>query len=99
MIISSQRHLDSEIVNEKIAQLEAEQPSEIVLQTWAVGGDFDDIEILFDGHHTLEAAQQLGIAIRFEQVECTENLTGEDMLNQFWMDSDWYDIETGNAAF
>lgn len=99
MIISSQRHIDEAIVNEKIEQFESEQITEIVLQTWAVGGEFDDMEMLFDGHHTFEAAQRLGITVRFEQVECPESLTGEDLLEQFWMDSDWYDIETGSPAF
>lgn len=96
-VISSQRYLDNSILTDKIAEIEASQPAKIVLQTWSVG--IDDLEILFDGHHTLEAAHQCEIAVRFESVNHPEGLTGEDLLEQAWLDSDWYDIETGSAVF
>lgn len=97
MIISSQRHIDNAILNQKIEALESKMPTEITLNTWAVG--IDEMEILFDGHHTLEAARQLEIPVKFETVDQPEGLTGENLLEQSWMDSDWYDVETGKLAF
>jgi hypothetical protein len=96
-IISSQRYIDNDILDEKIAQLEAERPAEIVLTAWDV--KIDDLAILSDGHHTLEAARQLGIAYRFDVVDHPEHIDGENLLEQAWMDSDWYDVETGKFAF
>ena len=72
MIISSQRYINNEILNEKIEKLESENPAEVVLQTWHVG--IDDLEILFNGHHTLEAARQCNIPVRFESTEHPERL-------------------------
>lgn len=96
-IISSQRFIDNDILNSKIATLETEQPSEIVLQAWDVK-DFD-CAILFNGHHTLEAARQLEIPVRFEVIDHPENINSENLLEQAWMDSDWYDVETGKLYF
>lgn len=93
MIISSQRYINDEILCQKIDELESEKPSEIVLQTWFVG--IEDLEILFNGHHTLEAARQCGIPVRFEVTEHPDRLYGEDLLEQAWIDSQWYDVETG----
>ena len=97
MIISSQRYISSEILNEKIDALESSRPSEIVLETWTVG--IDNMEVLFNGHHTLEAARQLEIPVRFVSTAHPEGLTGDNLLEQSWMDNDWYDIETGQLAF
>lgn len=96
-IISSQRFIDNEILNEKISKLEAEKPSEIVFPVWDVK-EFD-CAILYNGHHTLEAARQLGIAVKYELVDHPEGLCGEDLLEQAWIDSDWYNIETGELFF
>ncbi len=95
-IISSQRYIDNEILNAKIAQIETDMPAEIVLTAWDVDGEF---AILSDGHHTFEAASQCNVQVRFEIVTHPEGLTGNDLLEQAWMDSDWYDVETGNLAF
>jgi hypothetical protein len=96
-IISSQRYISNEILNEKIAALENEKPTEIVFEAWNVGTD--DLAILFNGHHTLEAARQLGIPYRFEVIDHPEHITGENLLEQTQIDSDWYDVETGKLAF
>lgn len=97
MVISSQKYISNEILNEKIAAMETNSPAEIVLKTWIVG--INDLEILFDGHHTFEAAQQLDIPVRFVAIAHPEGLTGENLLEQAWLDSDWYDIKTGNPVF
>lgn len=95
-IISSQRYIDNNILNAKIAQIEAEQPAEIVLTAWDVDGE---MAVLSDGHHTYEAAAQCDIPVRFEIVAHPEGLSGDDLLEQAWMDSDWYNVDTGDLAF
>lgn len=97
MIISSQKYISNEILNGKMEVLAANRPEEIVLETWIVGTD--NLEILFDGHHTLEAARQLDIPVRFSAIVHPEGLTGEDLLEQAWLDSEWYNVETGKLVF
>jgi hypothetical protein len=95
-IISSQRYIDNNILNAKIAQIEAEQPAEITLTAWDVDGEY---AVLSDGHHTYEAATQCDIPVRFDIVTHPEGLSGDNLLEQAWMDSDWYIVETGRLAF
>jgi hypothetical protein len=96
-IISSQRYLDNNIIDAKIAQIEADQPSEIVLKAWDVKSH--DCAILFNGHHTFEAAKQCGIPVRFEIEAHPEGIDGDNLLEQAWLDSDWYDVETDTLFF
>lgn len=96
-IISSQRYIDSDIVDSKLAALEADRPAEVVLPVWPVG--MDDLYVLSNGHHTLTAARALGIPVRFSVESHPERLTGQDLLEQAWIDADWYDIETGIPVF
>lgn len=96
-IISSQRYIDNDILNQKIEMLETERPSEIVLMAWDVKAY--DCAVLFNGHHTLEAARQLEIPVRFEVIDHPESIEGDDLLEQNWMDSDWYEVETGKLFF
>ena len=90
MIISSQRYIDYKKVDEKIEELTGLK--EITLIAWKVN---EDDAVLSDGHHTYEAAKELGITVNFEIVNHPENLTGDDLLEAAWMDSDWYNVETG----
>lgn len=93
MIISSQRHVNYNTVDEKIAELGF--ATELVLETWLVGEiDGIEYEVLYDGHHRLVAARELGIPVRFIRREHPEGLTGLDLLEQFIIDSEWYDVET-----
>ena len=94
-IISSQRYLDSKIVESKIEELNG--VTEITLPTWDVK-DYD-CAVLFNGHHTLAAANELGVSVKFVVIDHPEGLTGDNLLEQAWMDSDWYDVETGRLAF
>ena len=96
-IISSQRFIDNDILNQKIEKLEAARPAEIVLRAWDVKER--DCAVLFNGHHTLEAARQLEIPVRFEVIDHPEHISGDTLLEQAWMDSDWYEVETGNLYF
>lgn len=95
MIISSQRFTDSQTVDEKITQLSGVK--ELVLQAFEVGED--DLAILADGHHRLEAAKRLGISVKFEITTHPEGLTGQDLIEDMWMDSDYYDVRTGENVW
>jgi len=96
-IISSQRYLENEIVCKKLEELEASGATSITLQAWDVKEY--KCAVLFNGHHTLEAARQLEISVNFEVIDHPERLTGDDLLEQAWMDSDWYEVETGKLFF
>ena len=90
MIISSQKYIDYTKVDEKIEELEGK--NEVTLTAWDVDGEY---AVLSDGHHAYQAAKELGINVKFEIVSHPEGLTGDDLLEQAWMDSDWYNVETG----
>lgn len=95
-IISSQRYINNKILNEKIEWFELNRPGEIILPVWDVDGD---MAVLGDGHHTLEAARQVGVSVCFIVVEHPEGLYGDNLLENSWIDSDWYDITTGELVF
>ena len=98
-VISSQRYIDDNIVDEKVAAFEANGiPKEITLDTWEVN-DGNNTVILYNGHHTLEAAKQLGIKVNFTSSPHPERIDGENLLNQAWMDSDWRDVVTGKLYY
>ena len=94
-IISSQRYIDEKIVEQKLELLTGK--SSLVLEAWEVG--MDDLAVLSDGHHRLEAAQRLGIPVTFEVTNHPEKITGETLLESMWMDSDYYDVETGKNVW
>ena len=98
-VISSQRYIDQEILAEKIESLREETELELpVIDLYMQDDDGDDLYLLFDGNHTLAAAQELGIAIAFDigdHVADWSGLAGEDLLRVAYMDSDYYDIATG----
>lgn len=97
MIISSQKYLSYDIVDAKKKEIAG--AAVLVLKTWPVCIDGDNYEVLFNGHHRLEAARELGIPVEFVSEPHPEGLTGEDLLEQAWMDSDWYDVQTGNMVW
>jgi hypothetical protein len=57
--------------------------------------DGEDYAIIADKHHTLAAARELGIPVKFVVGDHPEQLQGEDLLKGMWMDSPYYAIETG----
>lgn len=98
MIISSQRFLSEDTVTEKRDQLKGK--SSIVLPVWNAGVvDGIEIFVLADGHHRFEASKQLGVTVEFEVIDHEAGLTGEELLNSEWMDSDYYDIRTGKNVW
>ena len=96
-VISSQRYLDENKVAEKMEELKAERVETLTLEVWEVG--IDDLYILCDGHHRLAAAKELGIEVEFVADSHPDGLTGEDLLERAWIDSDWYYIETGKNVW
>jgi hypothetical protein len=94
-VISSQRYLDDEIVQQKIELLRGE--TAISLPVY----DLPEYNcgILFNGHHTLAAAQNLGIRITYYFISHPEGLTENDLLEQCWIDSAYYDTDTGVDFF
>ena len=94
-VISSQRYVNDEIVAEKKIELSGRKS--VALPIFEVG--IDDLYILADGHHRFEAAKQLGIKVEFEVIDHAEKLSGEALLENEWMDDDYYDIQTGKIVF
>ena len=94
-IISSQHYRNDSITASKKADLI--DCVELVLTVYPVG--IDDLYILHDGHHTREAALELGILVTYECVDQPEGLTGEDLLEKSWNDGDWYFIESGELVW
>lgn len=97
-ILSSQRYLDEEIVEEKKAQIAVE--SVVLIPCSYVGYlDGEEYAIVVDKHHTMAAAKELGIIVKFDVTEDSEKLTGDALLEARWIDSAYYDVETGMDVF
>lgn len=97
-VISSQHFIDWEIVENKMSQLSGKTFVEI--PCYEIGEvDGEEMAIQADGHHTLSAARELGIEIRFVFSSEPEGLTGENALDAHWNDGDWYDVENSNPAY
>lgn len=99
-VITSQSYIESEIVEEKIEQLRGK--SQIVLSVWTTEMQDDngeDLCILADGHHTYEAAKELGIDIIFNEASHPEGLVGERLLEAAWMDSDYHYLDSGATVW
>jgi len=103
MIISSQRYIDQSIVDDKIESLTGQ--TKIALPIMYAGDyDGDSVYVLLNGHHTAAAARELGIEIEYVPQERREwnwdpEWSIEDALENNWIDSDWYNFETGELAF
>ena len=103
MIISSQRYLDYGRVDSKIEEISGRDS--VTLRIVLAGEiDGEAAYVLIDGHHTGEAARELGIEINFEEVSRNdagydERWTMGEMLENLWIDSDWYNYETGELVF
>ena len=94
-VITSQSYINYDIVKEKIEALKNAEYVE--LPVWTTGlqdDDGEDLCILADGHHTYEAAVELGIELRFAETEHPDGLTGERLLEGAWMDDDYHYLGT-----
>ena len=97
-IISSQRYLDYDIVAQKMAELESEAATEVIIEIIDAGMqdlDGNDLYIMDNGHHTKEAGECLGIEVKYEEIKNHYNTYGEDLLRAAWIDSDWYYVDNG----
>lgn len=99
-VITSQSYIDWDKVEEKKEILSGS--AFIELTVWTTGlknEDGEDLCILSDGHHTYEAAKELGIEINFVESEHPEGISGEALLDAAWMDSDWRYLDTDQRVF
>lgn len=53
---------------------------------------------MMDGHHTYQAAKELGLEISFDVTDDPEGLDGDDLLMAYYGDRDYYDVEASDAA-
>jgi hypothetical protein len=102
-IISSQRFLDEEKVADKLAARDF-----IVSISPAFVADFGidgaTYQVVLDGHHSLAAAKIAGVDAEFVTVDESEHdavallAAGkvDDFLAVTYIDSDYYNVETGN---
>lgn len=89
-VITSQSYINDEIVNQKIEQISGQEFVELPVWTTDLkDDDGNELCVLADGHHTYEAATELGIEVRFVEQAHPEGLTGEALLEAAWMDSDY----------
>lgn len=105
MIISSQRTRDQKIVDGYITRIEAGETFQATIVP-LIDDELNSLGIdgmLIDGHHRMEAYEQLGLQITFAQDDSRqaeiEHMGIADFLEQNWMDCDWYDIATGQPVF
>ncbi len=94
-VMSSQRFLDEDIVEEKKEYLEENNITEItcpVTKAYMQDLDGNDLFILTNMHHTLAAARELGIRVKFEEVDndFTESTDGEEICREYYMGDHWY---------
>ena len=81
MIISSQEYRDWNIVDEKVNELQGKTSVNVPIQ---YAGQYagSSVYIQIDGHHTLEAANELGIKINFVESQANnwDDLTLDEIL-------------------
>lgn len=96
-IISSQHFIDWEIVEKKMEEING--MSKVVIPCTYVGY-IDGVEYVMqnDGHHTLAAARELEIEVEFDIAVDSEDLEGEELLEQRYNDGDWYNVETSDPV-
>ena len=95
MKISSQRYINDEIV-----QAKRNKSDYTVTVATITDSDGNEYELVIDGHHALAAAREDGVDPIY--VESDYNYQSEveccgfdDFLIAKWIDSNYYDIETG----
>ena len=98
MKISSQRYIDDDIVEQKIAA------EDYVVTIATVEHDGQVYEVVVDGHHSLEAARRTGnspiwVDADYNHQTEIDCIGFDNWLNQHQNDSDWYDIETGHNVW
>lgn len=99
-VITSQHYRDENIIQNKIEQLQ--NKTKVTLTVWETGMQNElgqDLYILADGHHTYEAARELGLDIEFEIEKHPEGLVGEELLEVAWMDGDYRYLDNNDTVW
>ena len=95
LVISSQRYLNEEIVEQKMEELKGLTSLTIGVIDVEMEDDGEALFLLFDKHHTYEACKRLGIEVEFEEVENIFSVTGDELLMQAHYGDDYYNVITG----
>lgn len=99
-VITSQSYINDDVVESKKEMLAGEASVELIVWTTGIqDNNGEDLCILSDGHHTYEAAMELGINVIFTEAEHPEGLTGEALLDAAWMDSDYHYLGTETSVW
>jgi len=103
-VISSQRYLDDDKVASKMQLLTDDGVDHVTLPiVYAIDFDDEQLYILIDNHHARQAAINLGLTINYEVIDAKQRygnlVTGEDLLEQLWIDSGWYYLDTDQEVF
>jgi len=97
-VLSSQRYLNELTVEEK--KLELSGADSVSIPCSYVGIiDGEEYAIIADGHHTLSAAKELGIKAIYNIQDDPERLRGDELLEARYIDSAYYNVETGIEEF
>ena len=100
MIISSQHYINPDIEAEKENELICSGVTEVEIPCKNVGNGF---AIQIDGHHTLAAARELGLKVKFVipgDIDGLETYRDfDEALEANWNDGDWYNVETSNPFY
>lgn len=99
ILISSQRYLSEETVEAKRVSKDYE-----VTLGKLITVDGVDYRVVIDGHHSLAAANADGVNPTYSIATATEcDRESIDDLDQYleshWIDSDYYDVETGKNVW
>ena len=100
--ISSQSYRDDDIIAEKLAN---EDFTVYVTPVFEIDGE--EFRVITDGHHSYEAAKLAGVEPEYVEQDIQDNdniqmlIDGnvEMFLEHAYVDTDWYDIETGYWVF
>lgn len=99
-IISSQRYINFDIVDEKIKEMEGLDKITLpIVDAGMKNANGENLFILVDGHHRKEAAEELGIKVCYKEIKNEYGCIGDELLESCWMDSDWYYVDNGRLVF
>ncbi len=101
MIISSQRYINDDIVDEKI---EAEDYEVMLSPAFEIDGE--SYQVVLDGHHSLAAAIKASVAPEFWEADASDHdaiglieSNPDDFLMTVHMGDDYYNIEDGRCVW
>ena len=99
-VITSQHYRNEDTITEKIEQLKgAAKVTLPVYHTGMKNEQGQDLYILADGHHTYEAAMELGLEVEFEIKKHPDGLVGEELLEAAWMDGEYRYLDDNSTVW